>query len=97
MLFGVQPAGRRGLAFDAGRPFSRTKPLLTGPGTRAVRIELCHGRCERRWRDDATHVGVLCPFRVVIDRILIADGAREHQDMRCLDWEHDRHDRLPPV
>src|SRR5882757_3264466 len=81
VLLGVQPAGRRGLALDAGRPFSGTKPLLTWPGTRAVRIELCHGRGERRWRDDAAWFGVLRLFRIVINRILIADGACEHQDM----------------
>src|SRR3546814_7613788 len=97
MLLGVEAAAGRGLALDAAR-----RPAGAEPGLTRLRAEMIVGvelrdrlRKSRR-HGDAARIRLLGLFRVVIGRVLVADRAREHHDVRGFDREGYLRQGAPP-
>src|SRR4051794_14676645 len=75
-----------GLSFDASRFLARPEPGLADLRTQeVVGIELGARLHEGRRRDDSANLGGAGMVLVRVDRVGIADGAGEHQDVTGFD------------
>jgi hypothetical protein len=60
-------------------------------------IELRNSLGEAGWGDDTAWFGSLGLLGIMVDRVIIAYGTREHHDVRRLDGECDLGHRVPSV
>ena len=79
-------ASRVTFTLDAGWSLPRAEPGLADlRAKKVIRIELGAGLRECRRSDDRARLRRLRVVPVVVDRIVVADGARKHHDVARLD------------